>query len=223
MPRLIYIHGFVEDPTIFDNLAPLLPAESVLKLALQDEFARWNPADDKSVTVASLATYLAQTHHIGPADVVLGHSMGGWIAAHLKAVAGCRAVLVSSYTDPQKVVAVTRNVAVLRFLVGMGLVQSRFFGQYALKKYPFEESRALHRHLIERMLTLPRRYVYQQFRVLLAPSPTPPAPPDVRIHTRSDNVLRCPDEAFCETRGDHFNLVYYPQEVAAPILALLRG
>ncbi|MEZ0608511.1 alpha/beta fold hydrolase [Fibrella sp. WM1] len=220
--RLIYIHGYVEDPGIFDKLAPLLPGESVLKLNLQDEFARWNP-NDRVVNVSSLAAYLANTYQIGPADVVIGHSMGGWIAVNLKAQTGCGAVQISSYTDPRKIVTITRNVALLKWLVRLGLVQSRRFARYALSKYPFEQSRALHRQLIGAMCAQPQRYIYQQLRVLLAPPHVPPAMPDVRIHTRPDNVLRVPDEPYHETPGDHFNLVFHPDEVAAPILTYLAN
>ncbi|WP_375443875.1 alpha/beta fold hydrolase [uncultured Fibrella sp.] len=222
MLRLIYIHGYVEDPSIFDNLAPLLPAESVLKLNLQDEFARWNP-DDQTVNVSTLATYLAKTHQISASDVVIGHSMGGWIAANLKAQTGCRAVLIASYTDQKKLITFTHNIQVVRLLLKVGVVQSQWFARYTLKKYPFNESRVLHKTLIGTMTSQPRRYIYQQLRVLLAPSPIPPASPDLRIHARPDNIVRRPDEGYVETPGDHFNLVFYPDTVAAPILALLKG
>lgn len=149
--------------------------------------------------------------------------MGGWIAVHVKALTGCGAVQVSSYTDPKKIVTFTRNVGMLRWLVRLGLVQSRAFANYALKKYPFDESRALHQGLIGNMVAQPKRYLYQQLRVLMAKPTGPSAPPDVRIHTRPDNVLLFPDEPCHETPGDHFNLVFHPQEVAAPILAYLRA
>lgn len=221
MPRLIYIHGYVEDETIFDNLAPLLPGELVLKLNLQREFVQWNP-DDRTVNVSTLAQYLVRMHQIGPADVVIGHSMGGWIAANLKAQTGCWAVLISSYTDIKKVITPTRHIGLVRLLVNWGVVQSKGFASYALKKYPFDESRVLHKSLIANLTSQSRRYIYQQLRVLLAPYPTPPATPDLRIHTRLDNVLRYPDEPYHETSGDHFNLVFHPETVAAPIRAWLE-
>lgn len=222
MPRLIYIHGYVEDPSIFDKLAPLLPTESVLKLNLQDEFGRWNP-DDQTVNVFTLAMYLANTYQISANDVVIGHSMGGWIAANLKAQTGCRAVLIASYTDQKKLITVTHNIQVVRLLMKLGVVQSRWFANYALKKYPFDESRALHKTLIGTMTSQSHRYIYQQLRVLLAPYPIPPASPDLRIHARPDNVVRRPDEVYVETPGDHFNLVFYPEVVATPILAWLTS
>jgi len=222
MLRLIYIHGYVEDPTIFDKLSPLLPTELVLMLNLQDEFARWNPAD-QTVNVSTLAGYLAQTHQIGADDVVVGHSMGGWIAANLKAQTGCGAVLISSYTDQRKLITFTRNVRVVQWLVRLGVVQSGWFTNMTLRQYPFDESRALHKSLIGNMLRQPRRFVYQQLRVLMAPYPTPHATPDLRIHTLTDSVLRFPDEPCHETPGDHFNLVFYPEAVATPILAWLKS
>ncbi len=218
--RLIYIHGYVEDPSIFDNLAPLLPADNVLKLNLQDEFANWNP-DDQTVSVSSLAKYLAGAYQIDSRDVVIGHSMGGWIAANLKAQTDCGAVLISSYTDPAKIITFTRNTGLLRYLTTWGLVQSRVLTNYALKKYPFDQSRQLHKSLVGNLIAQPKRFIYQQLRILMAKPDVPPAPSDVRIHTRPDNVLRFPDEPFHETPGDHFNLVYHPEEVAAPILAYL--
>jgi len=222
MPRLLYIHGYVENSTIFDKLAPLLPAESVVKLNLQDDFARWNPVDS-SVNVSTLAGYLAKTYKIGPDDVVIGHSMGGWIGANLKAQTGCGAVLISSCTDVKKIMTFTRNITLLKLLVYAGLVQSRMFANYAIKLYPFDESRALQKSLIGNMISQPRRYVYQQLRVLMAPYSIPHATPDLRIHTRPDNILRVPDEPYVETPGDHFNLVFHPQAVAAPILAWLQS
>lgn len=222
MSRLIYIHGYVEDPTIFDNLAPLLPDESVLKLNLQDDFARWKPIDD-TVNVSTLARFLAETYQIVPDDVIIGHSMGGWIAANLKAQTGCRAILVSSYTDKEKIVLPIRNITIVRLLVRLGVVQSRWIANFALKMYPFDESRALHKTLVGNLLHQPRRYVYQQLRVLLAPHAVPPAQPDLRIHARPDNVLRYPNEPFHEVPGDHFSLVFHPGTVAAPILAWLKG
>lgn len=221
MPRLIYIHGYVEDPSIFDKLSPLLPTERVLKLNLQDEFARWNPVDS-TVNVSTLATYLAKVHHVGPADVIIGHSMGGWIAANLKAQTGCRAVLISSYTDQRKLLTFTRNVQVVKWLLRLGVVQSRFFTNFTMKQYPFDESRDLHESLVNNMMRQPRRYVYQQLRVLMASYPTPHATPDLRIHTPADNILRYPDEPCHDTPGDHFNLVFYPEAVAAPILIWLK-
>lgn len=218
--RLIYIHGYVEDPSIFDNLAPLLPADEVLRLNLQDDFVRWNP-DDQTVNVSSLATYLADVYQIGTDDVVIGHSMGGWIAANLKAQTGCGAVLISSYTDRAKLITPVRNIGLVRLLVNWGVIQSQGFANYALKKYPFNQSRQLHKGLIGNMLAQPKRFIYQQMRVLMAKPHVPPASSDVRIHTRPDNVLRFPDEPFHETAGDHFNLVFHPEEVAAPILAYL--
>ncbi|MBO0932836.1 alpha/beta hydrolase [Fibrella aquatilis] len=219
-PRLIYIHGYVEDPSIFDQLAPLLPTNNVLKLNLQDDFARWNP-DDQTVNVSSLAAYLAKTYQITATDVVIGHSMGGYIAANLKAQTGCGAVLISSYTNPAKIVTPTRHVGLLKYLVSWGVVQSQGMANYALKKYPFDQSRTLHKSLVGNLMAQPKRFIYQQLRVLMAKPAVPPAPSDVRIHTRPDNVLRFPDEPYHETAGDHFNLVYHPEEVAAPILAYL--
>ncbi|MEZ0487112.1 alpha/beta fold hydrolase [Fibrella aquatica] len=222
MPRLIYIHGYVEDASIFDKLIPLLPTESIVKLDLETDFARWNPKDS-TVNVSTLATYLVNTYQISPSDVVIGHSMGGWIAANLKAQTGCRAVLIAGFTDQKKIITYTRNMTVVKWLVKLGVVQSPWLARYALRIYRFDDSRALHEELVERLMSQSRRYIYQQLRVLLAPYPVAPAEPDLRIHARPDPIIRYPDEPCTETPGDHFNLAFHTDLVAKPILALLVG
>jgi len=44
MTRLLLLHGYTEDRTIFDPLRPLLPpCAAVIPLELEAEFARWRP------------------------------------------------------------------------------------------------------------------------------------------------------------------------------------
>lgn len=219
MTRLFLLHGYTEDRTIFDPLLPLLPPfAAVIGLELEEEFAHWQPRGP--VNVVTLAQYLAARHGIGPADVLLGHSMGGWIAAHLKELTGATAILLSSFTDQAKIVSRIRSPRLLSFYAHLGLVQNRWLNEYFRRRYPHHESRALHGQLIAGMGRFRRRYVAQQLRVLFAPVPPLVTQPELRLHARADHVVRPPDEPFVELPGDHFAHYFYPELVAAAIRKL---
>jgi pimeloyl-ACP methyl ester carboxylesterase len=222
MTRLILLHGYTENATIFDPLLPLLPPfDQVLALELADEFAHWRPAGPPNVV--SLARHLAARHGIGPADVLLGHSMGGWIAAHLKAQTGATAILLSSFTDQAKIVSKIRNPRLLALSAHLGLVQNRWLNEYFRRRYPHDESRVLHGQLVAGMGRLRRRYVAQQLGVLFAPVPPLATQPELRLHALGDTVVLPPAEPFVALPGDHFAHYFYPQLAASAIRQLLAG
>jgi pimeloyl-ACP methyl ester carboxylesterase len=216
MKRLLLLPGYLEDGTIFDTLRPLLPlAQPVLTIELEPEFGQWRPVG--AVNAVTFAWHLVQRYHIGPQDVLIGHSMGGWVAAHLKAETGATAMLLSSFTDQRKVVARARNPLLLALYAWSGLGRSRWLRERAKRGYLFDESRELYGQLADGMVRHPRRYVHRQLQVLFAPVPPLMVAPELRVHARADNVVLPPDEPFLEIPGDHFAHYYYPQVVAMAI------
>jgi len=221
MKRLLLLPGYLEDTTVFDTLRPLLPpAQQVLAIELEPEFAQWRPSG--LVNAVTFARHLVQRYHIGPQDVLIGHSMGGWIAAHLKAQTGATAVLLSSFTDQHKVVARARNPLLLALYAWSGVGRSRWLRERAKRTYRFDESRALYGQLADSMARHPRRYVHRQLQVLFAPVPPLAVLPELRVHSRADNVVLLPDEPFVEIPGDHFAHYYYPELVAAAIAGIMN-
>ena len=216
MKRLLLLPGYLEDTTVFDTLRPLLPpAQEVLAIDLEPEFARWQPTGPANVV--AFARHLVRRYRIGPDDMLIGHSMGGWIAAHLKAQTGATAVLLSSFTDQRKVVARARNPLLLALYAWSGVGRSRWLRERAKRNYLFDESRALYGTLADSMARHPRRYVHRQLQVLFAPVPPLVVQPELRIHALADNVVLPPDEPFVEIPGDHFAHYYHPELVAAAI------
>jgi len=215
MKRLLLLPGYLEDGTIFDTLRPLLPSVETLAIELEPEFAQWRPVG--AVNVVTFARHLIQRYRIGPQDMLIGHSMGGWIAAHIKAQTGATAVLLSSFTDQRKVVARARNPLLLALYAWSGLGRSRWLRARAKRDYRFDESRALFGQLADGMARHPRRYIHRQLQVLFAPVPPLKVAPELRVHALADNVVLPPDELFVEIPGDHFAHYYYPELVAAAI------
>lgn len=216
MNRLVLVPGYLEDCTIFDTLRPWLPAAEVLALELEPEFAQWHPRRGL-VNATTLAEHLARRYRIGPTDALLGHSMGGWIAAHLRALTGASAVQLSSFTDQRKIVATSRHPLALALYAWLGVGGSPWLRRRALRRYPFAESRALYAQLAARLARYPRRYVHRQLQVLFAPVAPLALPPSLRLHARHDPVILPPDEPFGELPGDHFAHYYHPQLVAAAL------
>lgn len=220
MPHIFLIHGYVEDPTIFDKLVPLLPPANYVRIDLADEFGRWQPTGP--VNVRLLAQYLMDQYKITADDVVIGHSMGGWTAINIKQVSGAAAIQLASFTNQMKIRFPTDNLTVLRLLLNSGMTQSRTLNNFFKKKYPFDESRELYDRLLDESVRMPRQYIWQQLQTLFAKVPPLTAHPDLRIHARRDSIVSPPDEAFVEVPGDHFSLVFHPELVAAPIRTLLK-
>lgn len=218
MTRLILIPGYAEDPTIFDTLRPLLPPANVLIISIEAEFGRW-PAKTP-VNARALAVFLVNQHTITAEDTIIGHSMGGWIAIHIKAVTGARVVQIASFTDQRKVVSPVYHAGTLRFLANRGLLQTKFAVDLVKKLYPFAESKALNFRLLDRLRTLRRAYIAWQLSVLFAPVPPLTVSPDLRIHAIADNIVRPPDEPYTVVPGDHFCLVFHAVAVADAIQTL---
>lgn len=210
--RVFLIHGYVEDPTIFDALVPLLPPADYVRLDLADAFVRWQPAG--FVTARTLAQYLTDYHTITAADTIIGHSMGGWVAINIREVSGAKAIQLASWTDQKRINFPTANLTVLKFLLDTGITQSRMLTDFFQKQYPFNESRELHTHLVNGMRTMPRLYLWQQLQTLFAEVPPLTVLPNARIHARADNIVLPPREPFIEVPGDHFSLVCHAQAVA---------
>lgn len=221
MPRIFLIHGYVEDPTIFDQLVPLLPPANVVRINLAEDFARWLPTGP--IDARKVAQYLTDHYRITVDDMLIGHSMGGWIAIHIKQLTGATTVQLASFTDQKKTTFPVRNLWTIRFILNSGLMQSRFLTDDARKKYRIKESADLYGRLVEGMVHMSRLYLWQQLQTLFAPVPALTVQPDLRIHARRDNIVRPPDEPFVEVPGDHFSLVYHAESVAEPIRTLLAN
>ncbi len=221
MFRVFLIHGYVEDSTIFDQLVALLPLADYVRLNLADEFARWKPIGP--ITVQRLAKYLMDAYAITDKDIVIGHSMGGWTAIHLKQLSGAVAIQLASWTDQRKIKFPVRTLFLLKLLTRSGLTQSRALTDFSIRQYPFAESRDLYVRLVEGMARMSRLYLWQQLQVLFAAVPSLTVQPDLRIHARPDNIVGTPNEPFIDVPGDHFSLIFHAEAVAEPIRMLLAN
>jgi pimeloyl-ACP methyl ester carboxylesterase len=220
--KLIFIHGFVEDPTIFDEIRKSITVGEQIALNLVNDFAEWKDAPE-DLDVQKLALYLISKYKITAQDCIIGHSMGGWIAAYMKQNCGCKAILLASLTNQAKLLSPLTNLTLLKYSVRWGLTQSAGMVRYLKNMYHFPESKQLYDGLIDGLAVMDKKRLFQQLQVLFAKVPALTIMPDLRVHARKDNIVAFPDETFVEVQGDHFSLIYYPREVSEAVLKVLSA
>ncbi len=210
--KLIFIHGFVEDHTIFNEIRKTITQGEQIALDLEKVLADWHNAPE-DLDVQKMATYLIRKYGIKAQDCVIGHSMGGWIASYIKQECGCKAILLASLTDQKKLITPLTNPTLIKYLIKFGVFQSSMMESFLKKEYKFAASKQLYDGLIDGLVKLDKKILYQQCQILFSKVKPLTITPDLRVHARKDNIVRFPDEDFVEVSGDHFSLIYYPQEV----------
>lgn len=215
--RLIFIPGLGENPDVFDLVAPALPGEKVLIDNWQELHAQRNAMD--------YARHLATKFQMDKDDVVIGHSMGGWVAIHLKQLTGCRVVQIASWTNQKKIIRpfpLPDWLSVTLARLGLYFLPSvRDF--LVRKNYEGKPSRDFFISVFNRLMSADRTKVVAQLHVLLNQTAlSPQTQPDLRIHTKGDLLISVPDEPFIEVPGDHFTLITHSASIASPIEALLK-
>ncbi|MBD0254741.1 MAG: alpha/beta hydrolase [Cytophagales bacterium] len=219
--RLFFIPGFGEIPSIFDRIAPHLPGEKVF-------VDNWQLVGDRprpDLTALSYARELTGRFGITTADVVIGHSMGGWIGLHLKHLTGCAVVQIGSWSAPAKVIRPVSNLKLVYWAVRRGLYFNRLVRRLLLGyNYRGKSSATVFGEVFGNLIRGDKHNVINQLRIIYSPVPEGfAAQPDLRLHARADTIIRYPDEPALEVPGDHFNLHTHPQEVYEPILAFLAA
>ena len=214
--KIIFIHGFVEDHTIFNEVRKTITQGEQIALDLEIVLQNWNNAPE-DMDVVKMASYLIQQYKITPQDCVIGHSMGGWIASYIKEEVGCKAILLASLTDQKKLITPLTNPTLIKYLIKYGIFQSSAIEWFLKKDYKFQESKQLYDGLIDGLGKLEKKVLYQQFQILFAKVKPLTISPDLRVHARKDNIVHFPDEEFIEVSGDHFSLIYHTEQVVKAI------
>lgn len=220
-PRLILIPGFGEDISIYEKLAPYLPNEKILV----DNWETLKEIQNKKLTADNYARLLIQKYAISKNDIVIGHSMGGWVGVAIKQITGCKLIQLSSWTDKKKI----SPIPVFRPLVygsaRSGILFNKGIKKYIIHKYYKKEtSKDLFAEVYDRLKYGDKKLVVKQLKLIFAPLPNKVSvTPDLRIHARNDHVISFPDEPFAETPGDHFSLYTYPEAVGKLINAFIKG
>lgn len=217
--RLIFIPGFAEDELIFSKIVPLILGD---KLVLNSWKLLGNKHRD-NFNVLKFAEEFVAEYNITNGDVLIGHSMGGWIAYHVKHLVGCRIIHIASMTNTDRIIPPVIDSEFIYWLVRRRLVFNSFTTWLSsLGFYHHKYSKTIfmyYAHLLQKGDT---ENIVNQLKVTIKPvDATITVQPDLRIHSKQDNILKPPKEPFYQVPGDHFTLYTHPEQVAAPIKQFL--
>lgn len=219
--QLFFIPGFGEEPSIFDKIKNHFPENKTF-------INNWDLVGDEprpDLNVLQYARELVKHFDITANDTVIGHSMGGWIAWHIKHLTGCRTIQIASWTDSKKVVLPVSSPEVIYWLAKSGLYLNPITRQIFLwRNYYKKPSAEIYLKVFNTLIKGNKENVLNQLRVILNPvSEKVTVKPDLRIHSKADTTILFPDEPTVEVPGDHFNLWTHPGAVYAPILDLIAN
>ncbi|WP_018617679.1 alpha/beta fold hydrolase [Spirosoma luteum] len=217
--RLIFIPGFGETQYIFSQIAPQLPGEHLF-------IENSDLLDNQPIpllTAIGYARMLIDQHHITSADWVIGHSMGGWTAYAIKHLTGCSIVQIASWTNPEKVVRLVKNPAIIYWLVRKGWYLNQFNKRLLLRLgYRNKPSAQIFGEVFQHLIDSPTDYVINQLQIILNPlEERIDNQPEVVIHAEKDTIVRYPDNRVTTVSGDHFTLITHPNEVIKAIRPFL--
>ncbi len=220
MTRLIFIPGLGEDEKVFDNVLPLIRGE---KLVL----STWNLHGDLprgKVTATDIARELVEQYSITKDDVLIGHSMGGWIALFVKEFTGCKIIQVASFTSHNRVIVPISNHQIIKWAVKNHLFFNPVIRWLVLKiQYNTKPSKQWLTYIFNLLKNGNKNNVINQLTVALTPIQTKNnIEPDLHIHSKKDLIVRPPKEVYVQIPGDHFSILTHPAEAAAAINSFLK-
>jgi len=219
--RIIFIPGFAEDETIFSKIVPDISGDILV-------LNSWKIITDQrrdDLNVLKFAKEFIAAYNITRNDILIGHSMGGWIAYHVKHLIGCRIIHIASLTNTDRIIAPAINHPAVYWAVRQRLLFNPFTTWLSsLGFYHHRESKEIFMyfaHLLERGKT---EIIVNELKILLKPiDAVVTVQPDLRIHGDKDDILRPPKEQYYKVPGDHFCLYTHPKEVLVPIIEFLKG
>ncbi|MDQ6813210.1 MAG: alpha/beta hydrolase [Bacteroidota bacterium] len=208
--RIFFIPGLGEEISIFDKILPFIDGEKVFI----DNWTLLTEVAEEDLTVMVYASYLIKKFSITVSDVVIGHSLGGWVALHIKHLANCPIVQIASWTDMKKVsIPVNRHLLYWSARRGIGL-NNFVLNILVLLKYRHARSRDIFITIFKRLMTGDKTTLVKQLKVIYNPLKEHVAViPNLRIHSKTDHIVGPPDEAFEKVPGDHFTLYTHPETV----------
>lgn len=218
--RIFFIPGFGEEGFIFDKIQAFIPGEKVFI----DNLTLLKSVPEKGLTGLVYANYLIECFKIKKEDVVIGHSMGGWVALNIKHKTGCRVIQIASWTHNKKLVKIPVERNLMYWLAKRGFgFNSLILNILVWLNYKNKPSREIFTTIFERLRRGDKEIVAKQLMIIFNPvEEIIIASPDFRIHSKADPIVKFPDQAFYEVAGDHFTLYTYPETVYKPIVEFLN-
>lgn len=224
--RILLLPGYGEDERIFRHLeATLAPSYRYVIVDYKRVLPHFTPANIK---LERFIKRLIFTYGITERDILIGHSLGGYLAHHIRQATGCEACLHSSFIHPAKIKILLRSQAIIKQTVGRGILNTTLAKAITQWRYQNQPSayeidqvmQLLDEYGAQDVLKLTLLFFRRRKRTLgwLRSRPAYVLPPSLIIHPTADRVVAPPDLPHHSVPGDHFSIVIHPE----PSIALIR-
>lgn len=212
--RIYLLPGFGEDERIFRNLIPHLSGYNTFIVNYEYILSYFTISN---ITLDKFTRHLVQYYEIQEQDILIGHSMGGYIAHHIRQQVKCSVCMHSSFTHPNKIKFLINNEILVRWSISKGLFDSKALKVLSKWRYKNKPSAQEVEHVLgllndygsSNILKLILLFFKRKRRFMnwLRSTPEYDHPPCLVLHPENDRIVSHPDEHHTLVPGDHFSIV----------------
>jgi len=225
--RIVLLPGFGEDKRIFRKIAPYLNDYELLYIDYRSVLHQFTPDD---IEIHNFINALCRHYDINEDDILIGHSLGGFISHHLRQQLGCDNCLIASFTNPKKIKLPYNYKKLAKWFTDKGGFTSIPFRQIVRLKYRNSPALPDLENSLEVFQEYGKQDIYKLIRLLqprwkgllkwLLPV-SAEVPPSLILHPKKDSIVAAPDEPHTQLPGNHFSPVTYPELVGEHLEAWL--
>ncbi|MCO5232538.1 MAG: alpha/beta hydrolase [Chitinophagales bacterium] len=201
--RIFLFPGFGENAEAYDPLIPYLKGYEIKyvdyrKVLSQIPFFNINGFE--------IAKVIIQHYGIQPEDKLVGHSTGGYFSFLIREIIGNEICMIAGFSDCAKVVHPFSHSWLTTPLLSItGFTKSVYARKYMLDKVKGKPIAAPMERAMLQMKDFNNIELFKISMVLaLDEKPISPLPSPLRIHSKTDKLVRLPDEPYVEVEGGHF-------------------
>lgn len=222
MKRILFFPGFLEDGRTFEPLMPFFQGKYLIEMVhyrpLLDEI------QNKTPLIADFAQAIVVEHRITKEDILIGHSFGGWVIAHIQSKMEIKGVLLSSFTQNDRVIGGKLGFTKLgQWIIRKGIFKSWLFHFIGNLRYRNSDAKPAVEHCFEIASKWSDMYHLKVIQLIGNQPDAKPILPPLLIHSKTDEVIRPPKESYISLGTHHFVHYVYTEEIAGHILAFIEN
>ncbi len=209
MSRIIFLPGFGEDAYAFDELKVFFTKDALVDVDYRPVLKKFT---FPFISPRIFAKNLIKVYKIHPHDKLIGHSMGGYFAYHIREIQGNEICMIGSFSNPAKIRhAVPKLPRATSIFNLTGFVKSDYVKNYLLSKNKNEEIKKILRKTLDNFDTFSNIELAKMNEMCFFPEVHSSKPNPLRLHDIQDRVVEPPDEHYIQIGGGHFLLNIEPK------------
>ena len=217
--RIFFLPGYGEHKEVFNELAPMIHG---YELKFIDYRMILSQVPVWKVNGREIAQLLVRHYGIREGDKLIGHSMGGYFSFLIREALGNDICMISSFSDPGKVIHMLPNPYFTPLLAVSGITKMPWAKNYMYRKVRGKAVERPMMNVIDGFKNFSNEDLFKLALITLEPKPVSILPNPLRLHAKDDKVVRIPDEPFVEVTGGHFPLNIVPGDIIKELSGFLE-